>query len=495
MINLEELKRDLENFFMETGDEAFLSLSGLKAESNRTPIYEKYAHLFKKELIVEINDMRKLAKGEEGKKLRYIANCLTMECLLNAMKSQLDDANTWEAEKVLEVNGEKIAYRQAHVKMRDEGDRIKRKKIYDSLSRAIDELNPKLLKLVHSLSETSKELGYDDYVTLRRDIKGIDFNQLEIVTDKFIIETDLLYAREIERAMRERLGLELTDVEPHDMSQFYRAPEFDKYFTRGEMLPALKKTLTSMGIDLEKQKNIHIDLEERPLKVGSLYIGIKVPEDIRLVVMPLGGYRGYAHLFHEIGHALHCASTDPNLDFEYRWLSSISLSEGYAYLFGNLVMDEVWLRRYLGMRETKNFLEFQYLAYKLMALREWGAGLSYELQLHSKGPDGMDDVYEEISKRVYKLKVDKNNYLIEDHWLDSADILRAHFFEAQLRDALRERFGEEWFENPKTGQFLKELWSMGGKYDVEEVVKMLGYEGLDPKYMIDEIRAYYTDLR
>jgi len=496
MLNLEELKRDLENFIREMAVEFYLNVSGLKVESNNSSIYKKYMSLFKKGLITEVNDMRGHVKGEEEKKLRYISNCLTMEYLKNAMKSQLDEANTWESKKVLEVDGEKMAFRQANAKIRDEDDRIKRGRIYAAWSQAVDEYNPLLLKLVLGLREKSKELGYSNYVTLYSDIKGIDLRQLEIVTEKFIEETDSLYTREMERVVRERLGLGLSDVEPHDMYRFYRASEFDKYFTRDNLLPALRKTLANMGIELDKQKNIHIDLEDRPLKgPHSAYVGVKVPEDIRLVVMPLGGYRGYEHLFHEVGHALHCGSTDPSLDFIFRQFGDISLSEGYAYLFQNLVMNEEWLRRYLGMGEAKSYLDFQYLANKLLELREWGSCLSYELQLHTKGPDGMDVVYEAICKRANKLKVDKNHYLIEDHWLNSADVLRSQFFEAQLRAAFRGRFGEGWFENPKAGQFLRELWSMGGKYDAEEVVKMLGYEGIDPKYMIDEIRAYYSDLR
>jgi hypothetical protein len=52
-------------------------------------------------------------------------------------------------------------------------------------------------------------------------------------------------------------------------------------------------------------------------------------------------------------------------------------------------------------------------------------------------------------------------------------------------------FGEEWFSDPRAGEFLKELWSSGGRYDVEEAAQVLGYKGLDPKPLIEETKNYF----
>jgi len=65
MHNLDDIRRSLEIFFIESAQETYLHLSGLKAESNLSSIYEKYKHLFTKELVLRIKDERKLASGEE----------------------------------------------------------------------------------------------------------------------------------------------------------------------------------------------------------------------------------------------------------------------------------------------------------------------------------------------------------------------------------------------------------------------------------------------
>jgi len=45
VLKLDEIKRDLGNFFTEMAEETYLNVSGLKAESNLSPIYEKYVYL------------------------------------------------------------------------------------------------------------------------------------------------------------------------------------------------------------------------------------------------------------------------------------------------------------------------------------------------------------------------------------------------------------------------------------------------------------------
>jgi hypothetical protein len=468
--------------------ENYLNVSGLKSEANLAPIYAKYGHLFERESIAEIKDRRRSASGEEERKLRYIQGYLTTEYLLSRSSALLDELNTMESKMVVKVDGEEIAYRELGGRIRDEGDRDARGRIYAAYSAAVGEFNPWLKKLVLGLREASRELGYVDYVALYENAHGIDLVQLQSITERLTKETDSLYAREMWRAVRERLGLELERVEPHDMYRFYRAPEFDEHFPREGMIPALRGTLADMGIDLGELGNIHIEAGERPGKAGSYYFGVRVPQDIRLVVMPVGGYRGYQHLFHEVGHVLFCGFTDAVLDFEYRCLADKSLSEGYAMLFGNLLTNGRWLRRYVKMGDASDYLDFQYMAHRLSDLRGWCAALSYEVLLHAKGPEGMDGTYREISERVNLMKADGNMYLVDDHWLDSAEILRACFFEAQLRATLEDRFGHEWFGDRGAGLFLRGLWSEGGSYGVDEVVRRLGYGGLDPKPLMDDVR-------
>ena len=70
--------------------------------------------------------------------------------------------------------------------------------------------------------------------------------------------------------------------------------------------------------------------------------GISIPDDIRVLVKPLGGAEDYESLFHEMGHAEHYAHVLAT-DYEFRVLGEDGVTETFAFLFENLFMDPKFL--------------------------------------------------------------------------------------------------------------------------------------------------------
>jgi hypothetical protein len=100
----------------------------------------------------------------------------------------------------------------------------------------------------------------------------------------------------------------------------------------------------------------------------------------------------------------------------------------------------------------------------------------------------MGDEYKATLQKALKFKHTEKHYLEDvDDGFYCAEYLRAWIFEAQLREALVEKFGEGWFENEKAGDYLKELWSYGQKYKADELVQTIGYVELDPDPLLEEI--------
>jgi hypothetical protein len=81
-------------------------------------------------------------------------------------------------------------------------------------------------------------------------------------------------------------------------------------------------------------------------------------------------------------------------------------------------------------------------------------------------------------------------------WIEDVDphfycirYLRAWMFAGTVHAVLRDRFDEDWFLNPKSGPFLRELWAQGQEGRVEDLALGLGVGelGFDPLMeMIDE---------
>jgi hypothetical protein len=72
------------------------------------------------------------------------------------------------------------------------------------------------------------------------------------------------------------------------------------------------------------------------------------------------------------------------------------------------------------------------------------------------------------------------------HWLDDVDegfyvacYLRAWALETHWRRALRERFGERWWEDEGAGAWLHELWRQGQRVPAEELLAETTGEELD----------------
>src|SRR5262249_10319650 len=149
-------------------------------------------------------------------------------------------------------------------------------------------------RLMH---ETARKLGYAGYVELYEDIKGFDLRVLEALLRPLLEKTRAVYRDRMGQLVKERTGIQLSEAEKHDASFTFRAKQFDGFFPKENAVKLLVETLGNMGVNLESQKNIHLDVAERPKKDPRAFVSpVRVPGDIRLVVMPQGGHDDYATL-------------------------------------------------------------------------------------------------------------------------------------------------------------------------------------------------------
>jgi oligoendopeptidase F len=237
-----------------------------------------------------------------------------------------------------------------------------------------------------------------------------------------------------------------------------------------------------------------MDVEERPTKSSRAFTAtVRIPEDVRLVVMPKGGQTDYTSMLHEAGHTVHHASVKRTLPMEYKWLGDSSVTETYAFLFEYLTLNKKWLSEYAAGNGLSKYLDFAYL-YKLSFLRRYGAKLKYELLLHvANRVRDMAEEYKKTLEASLKYKHPRAHYLSDvDDGFYAAQYLRAWILEAQLRAKITEKYGETWFKCLEAGKFLRELWSTGQKYDAVELAQRIGYKELDVKPMLSEFEEHFA---
>ena len=275
------------------------------------------------------------------------------------------------------------------------------------------------------------ELGGGDYVSLYERI-GFELEALAEDCRELLESTERAWIDGADRLLRRRAGVGLDDAGPWDLPRLLRAEDWDDAFPADRMLPALEATLADLGVDLAAQANVHLDVEQRPLKSPRAFCApIEVPERVVLVIQPNGGVDDWRALFHEAGHTEHFANTDGGLSVEARRMGDSAVTEGWASLFEGLVREPAWLERRLDVGRPRQ-LAAEGGVVELFFARRYAAKLLYELEFHrADDPETMRGRYVELLGEALKIEPSRANYLGDiDAGFYVTEYLRSWGFEA-----------------------------------------------------------------
>jgi hypothetical protein len=298
------------------------------------------------------------------------------------------------------------------------------------------------------------------------------------------VASESYYSSHLERYATRLLGGGIGKLNPWDVSYLFRGHLYDHLFPEDRMLSLLKRTLMGLGFDLKKLRNVVIDSTARPSKSSLAHcFPVRVPDEVYLVLRPQGGVYDFLTLFHEAAHALQFALTSEKENFEYRFIGDPAVSKTYGFLFEYLTLNEDWVQDFLRARAPDtDFLEYTQFR-KLYLLRRYAARFLFELTLHSRtniaDPD-LPDVYSTTLEKALHLPFAPATYLadVEDAFF-GVRFLRAWIFEAELRQILLTRFGARWYSRPAAGDFLRDMWSNGLRYDCDELAARIRSWGLN----------------
>jgi hypothetical protein len=447
--------------------EYYLHFAGHKDELDIEPIYDRYQDLTTLEAAV---GLEKRADGDRG--VRELWQFACSGYLGNLTKAQEARTGELEATVTATVDGQTLAYRMLRPAIANEPDRGKRRTLEEARCELGDEhFNPVYLEASAILRDAVPDLGSPDYVDLHRRF-GLRLDELASQCRRLLDDTERLYEDTLDALFRSRVGVSLSEAERWDAPRLFRAANWDPVFPAEGMVPALEGTLAGLGVDLDGQPNVELDVEQREKKSPRAFCApIEVPERVVLVIQPMGGPDDWRALFHEAGHTEHFANTAADLPFESRRLGDNALTEGWAFLLEHLVDDPVWLSRRLDFPRPQEF-SAEGAAILLYAVRRYCAKLLYELELFkADDPLQMKPRYVELLGDALKIQPSPTDWLADvDPGFYVTRYLRAWAFEAQMSFHLRERFGSDWFATRDAGSLLRELWSLGQSPTADELL-------------------------
>ena len=127
--------------------------------------------------------------------MRYLLELAVGGLLGRETKREEAELAEREAALELEVNGDRLPYRQSAVTQANEADPERRAAIEEARLEALDrELNPLHLRALERAHELARELGWGSYRDMYADLKQIDLAALERQTSAFLDATADAYA-------------------------------------------------------------------------------------------------------------------------------------------------------------------------------------------------------------------------------------------------------------------------------------------------------------
>jgi hypothetical protein len=488
---LAEYQREYTDFNRSLNRETYLHYSGQKEDFDLERIYDRYSDLFTKDAIDRLRQQHDRIPVEFETDRRAVSHLSTFgqENYLEAqVKNLTAEIAEQESAAKFDWDGGSVEFHRSAVLLRNEPDADRRRRLYDKRSKTIAAGNGLREERLGRIYDSVKMLGYDGYIPMCQNLYGVDYPVLNQQWQRFLEETDELYTIHLRSAVLRELNIPFERAHRADVGYLGRLTGYDHYFPKNHLMRMYRQTLAGLGIDIDLQKNIRIDSDERPRKNPRAFCApVEIPAEVMLVILPTGGQGDYQAFLHESGHAQHFGFSSGSLRAEFRYSGDRALSEMYAFLFQYLTTDPEWLQSMLGMREPQEFVRVMLLD-KLMMLRRYAGKLDYELRLHSNSDLSSNaGGYVEKLTRSTLFQYEPEEYLADvDDGFYSADYLRAWAFEVMLRDYLRTKYGRAWWRNHRAGDLLKEMWNTGNRYRPDELIDQVGAgkHSLDP--LIDE---------
>ena len=482
---IESYSAEADRFIAELDEEYYLHYAGHKDRLQLEDIYERHSRL------TDLGEVQKIGAAVDGdRRIRELWQFGCEGYLGKFTREHAEKLAELEAELEVEVDGQTIPYRMIRPEMANEADRGRRERLDRAMWEATEEhLNPVYLDGVEIVRRELPALGASTYVELYEKF-GFRLKELAAQCEGFLADTERLYEEQMGRASRELLGLSLDELARWDVQRMVRSPQWDEGFPGEKLVPALKTTLSALGIDLDRQENIHLDIEQRPSKTPRAFCSpIEVPEKVMLVIQPIGGADDWRAFFHEAGHAEHFANTSRDLTMEERRLGDVAITEGWAMLMQHLTDEPAWLTRRLDFPRPDEYAA-EGMLWLLFFVRRYSAKLLYELEFHQTGDvPSMAKRYAEILGDALKFEISEANYLADiDSGFYVTSYLRSWAFECQLRDHLREQYGNDWFARREAGSLLRELWSLGQQPTADELLKDVTGAEIEMSAVGDRVR-------
>jgi hypothetical protein len=493
-----DYESQLRRYLYERSEEGRAVRVGEKEVSERAEIVARYRDLFSREQIDALRSAENEATEADERERLYRLRKTCEAGIVAAELAEREDTleNAILAARV-QFNGEDLPLRSAQAKLAVLSGYGDREQLGELTAECSAGFNDDRLDVLRAGEELDADIsGEPDPVARSAGEKGISLGDLEAALAQASERSTDAYLLLRDRWFERLLGSERAEIpSSYHVAYVRRLSPLESTYTKERAVEVCMDTVKRLGFDLQSEKNIRLDLDDRPQKSPrACVIPSDPPTVVHLITRAQGGLHDYQAFLHEAGHALHYAGCDPSLPYTFRNLSrDHALTEIYSYILEAITREPEWHAHYFSLSdeearqnaEATTFLE-------ALLYRRYAAKLRFELDFWSRFDEdgGTSTGYSEALTDATGVRYRSDNYLADmDAGFYSADYLRAWIRSAQLRDYLVREIGEDWWRNGETGERLRALFSEGTRPLSEDVAARLGYQPLDTAPLLRELGA------
>ncbi len=490
-MQIESYRKRLEEFERDLNRELYRFYSGQKNRLEIRGVYSDYSDFFSVDSIREAGieyDNTGESFSSRRKSLQKICEFLIDQYLDSTVAALFEENARFEAGRTVMWEGKEISFSAIPALIRDESDAIKRRKLEERIAQSLAGTDLRQ-RIAEQLRSSAANLGFKNYTEARERTSGIQYAQLLESYKAIFGRQEDRYLEQLRVSFESALGLSFRDAGCWDVAQWRKKNNEPRIFSKANLLPVVDATARELGVQPERPESVQYDLEPRAQKHSrSFCIPIRIPHEIKIVLLPEDGSRHYAQLLHESGHAYHFAWTSASLPAEHRIWGDRALTEAYAFLFEDFILDAQWLSRMISFTRSKEFLHNEILA-RMLLMRRHAGKLAFAVRYHGQESlENMPEIYAETMQAYTGLQHNPESWLRElPDGFASANYLRGWILESMLKDYLRSKYGTAWFCNRSAAGFLKEIWETGQLYRADELCREIGIGDLDPEVLADEL--------
>ncbi|TGV31332.1 oligoendopeptidase [Mesorhizobium sp. M00.F.Ca.ET.186.01.1.1] len=378
---LDLLAKKLENFQYAVARDLYEVHTGLRERTCIPDIYREYSYLFNTDQIKNALDKAQTLAKLGDRRYLPVTSALIKEYLISHVQVPQAELAYYRATTKVVINEESMTLRSAQSRMLVESNREIRRQLFNVVGEAVNRvLNPILLQMYRELDELAKNVGNLHYLQLCDEVRVLRLNDFVPEIYNLLDNTYQFYFDSLAKIAQQELNLPVKSLERSDAFELWRLNRFSSYFSHEASTGILHKVLTTLGID-DLFANVRVETRKAEKSVRSFCYPIDIPNEIVLILGLRGRPDDYRILFHEVGHALHLSGIPASIPpWDRRW-GDPSLSEAYAFLFENLLMDKKFVSQYLGLHDPE-YLNIS-KTNRLYLIRLFAAKAIWEIKYHN----------------------------------------------------------------------------------------------------------------